>query len=93
MIIYHVYLLDDGVESYWVSAASESNAVEVQADHLGYLTVGEYRDIWGDVKVSQLPDEQELTVVDSDGQTEVRQVKTCGEWAVGGPGIIATTCL
>jgi hypothetical protein len=88
----HVYLIDDNCEKHWVSAESETHAVEVHADNSGYLSVEEFKEDMGDFEVSQLPDDQSLSVGDFDEPNAPPVVKTCAQWAEGGPGIIATTC-
>lgn len=87
----HIYLIDDDCEKHWVSARNADHAVEVYASNED-RTVEQFREEYGDFKVSQLPDEQELPVGDFDEPETPPVVKTCAEWAAKGAGLVATTC-
>ena len=90
---FHIFRVETG-ETEWVAAPSKEAALAFLArETYGSESVEEFI-ADEDPVVTQLGDDESLTVIDTDADARTTRTKTCREWAQerDEPWIVATTC-
>lgn len=89
---FQVYRIDDG-EFHWIAARCEMEAIECHYQTIGYGTLAEYTNDYGDPEIRVLPPDVGLDVRQDEDSSKV-EIKTAAAWAKSDsdePFIIAST--